>query len=64
MPNSEAKKAANKRWYEANKQKHHAICAPHCKKYNETHKEELLEKARMKYLFKKEFLILRNIDIF
>ena len=64
MPNTEAKKAANKRWYEANKQKHFQSCAPHVKKYNEDHKEELLKKARGKYRLNKEFLILRNIDIF
>ncbi len=64
MPNTPAKVAANKRWYESNKAKHNAICHQHCVKYYATHKEQLCEKARMKYLLKKEFLILRNIDLF
>jgi hypothetical protein len=64
MPNTPAKVAANKRWYELNKAKHHAICYQHGIKYYATHKDKLCEKARMKYLFNKEFLILRNIDLF
>jgi hypothetical protein len=64
MTNSEAKKKANKKWYESNKDKHYQCCVPHIKKYNNEHKEQILEKMRNKYKLKKEFLILRNIDIF
>jgi len=64
MANSEAKKKANKKWYEANKEKHYQCCVTHIKKYNEEHKEEILKKLRDKYRLNKEFLILRNIDLF
>jgi len=64
MPNTPAKSAANKKWYELNKEKHHAICFKHHKIYYDNHKDIICEKARMKYLFNKEFLILRNIDLF
>jgi len=64
MPNTPAKTAANKKWYELNKTKHNAICLKHHITYYNNNKEQLCEKARMKYLFKKEFLILRNIDLF
>ena len=64
MPNSIAKTAANKKWYELNKAKHNVCCIKHRAKYYASNKEILCEKARMKYLLKKEFLILRNIDLF
>lgn len=69
MPNTPAKTAANKKWYELNKTKHNAICYPNGVKYYASHKEHLCEKARIKYHFYKnilnqEFLILRNIDLF
>ena len=64
MTNSEAKKKANKKWYEANKAKHYEACKSHIDKYNKAHKQEILQKMRGKYRLNKEFLILRNIDIF
>jgi len=64
MANSEAKKKANKKWYELNKEKHNQICLAHVKKYNEKNKDIILEKMRNKYWANKEWLILRNIDLF
>ena len=64
MPNTPAQYAANKRWYEKNKERHHAMCAPHSKKYHETHSVELLSKKRGKYAFKICWESFRNIDLF
>lgn len=64
MTNSEAKRKANKKWYEENKQKHYECCISHIKKYHEENKKKILEKMRNKYRLDKEFLILRNIDLF
>jgi 2-oxo-4-hydroxy-4-carboxy--5-ureidoimidazoline (OHCU) decarboxylase len=64
MPNSEAKKRANKKWYELNKEKHNELCLPHIRNYNEKNKDKILAKLRAKYWADKEWLILRNIDLF
>lgn len=64
MVNSEAKKRANKKWYENNKKKHNELCLPHIKIYHEKNKEKILEKMRGKYWADKEWLILRNIELF
>lgn len=64
MANSEAKKKANKKWYEENKLKHYQCCVNHIKRYNDEHKDEILRKLREKYKLNKEFQRLRNIDLF
>ena len=64
MVNSIAKTAANKRWYENNKEKHNAICAPHSKNYQKTHAVKILAKKRGKYALKICWESFRNIDLF
>lgn len=60
---SEAQKRANKKWRENNREKVNDLARPLALEWYHIHKELVLIKKAGKYLFKKEWESLRNIDI-
>lgn len=61
---TEAQTRAMKKWIAKNRDLYLVVNAQAANKYYYTHKEQSAEKSRKRYVFKKEWERLRNINIF
>lgn len=61
MPPSEAQKKASKKYRESNKERYNDYMREVSRVYYESHRDEVLERKKKIYAYKKEAKTLRNI---